>query len=68
MGGGGGQREEETQTGISRTCVIVQAGKFRVYMASWWLEILRQESMLVLRQNFFCLSKTTSITRLRLFS
>lgn len=35
---GGGERRRQdthTQTGISRTCVIVQAGKFRMYMASW---------------------------------
>ena len=35
---GGGERRRQdthTQTGISRTCVIVQAGKFSMYMASW---------------------------------
>ena len=47
VGGRERRRQREThRQALQRTCVIVWAGKFRIYMASWWLETLGQESML----------------------
>ena len=56
VGGGERRRQRERHTGISRTCVIVWAGKFRIYMASWWLETLGQESMLQSSGRLFSFS------------